>query len=750
MESEIVRLESINKEQDEQLSSFKSVLDEKETILHKQQEKESQLSERLCVLDQLCQSKDCQIENLDSELARNSQDVVELKEKVHSLEASLDEITFHGKELEGAISEKNSRLSQLESEIEDTRVAQAKVEQELANKTNVVSSLSHFVETQKKLIEEKEEEILRRVGEIEVLENSVQSSNDSLRETVEGSEEAAKMLESNSRKLQDLEQQVLVLRNELESERANVDQARVASRELEKELVIARGSVKEMETLRKKADDLNVSLSSHQEKTEFETTSLEHKLQNLHEHLQVSVAEKDHVVSELDDAKQSFADKERTVKKLESERDDLSTRCSELQSKATKLSGALEFAQQELSGKESTIRNLSETLEQKKIAVTTMTRDLAQAKAECAEKLQESLQHSEKGVQAKVLLEETKGKLEKRETELKQAREEMEAACKERSAISTELEIAMAKLEALEREGEVSKVESETLRGKVEYLSSTGASLKQDQSKHMNELADLNSKLIQSSDQVKELQSKVQSTRKRLSNVTAERDDVVRKGKEVEAELARNVKENQQMKQQFDSAVKLMDSKLSDQASAMHRLTEQLHLKESTITSLTEQLTSDSRKSSELMEKIVKVSADYKISSDRCRLLEKEKVELRGRLSELMTQNSHLQYTYNETLTEREAIRCEHEASLKGMQGQEMRVLTLTEQLAQVAREKYAVEDKLREMSKQLLSSEQKKSGISAELEELRGKVHKAQSLDREKLVSFGQIRNADIKTWQV
>lgn len=728
MESEIAHLESIIRERDEQLSSFKNVLDEKETKLRKQEEMASQLSAQLGALDELCQSKDCQIKNLDSELAEKSRDVVGLGAKVDSLLSSLDEAASHGKELEGEVTKKNSRLDQLEAEIESTRVARVKMEQELASRSEEVNSLSHFIDTQKELIKEKEGEILRMVDEIEALQISVHSSNDSLRQTVQGSEEAAKILESNSRKIQEFEQEVQELRDRLVRERANVDQAKVVSGELEKELVMARGSLKEMETRQREMEDLNLSFSSHQEKTELEMRDLEQKLENLHE--------SEEAMAELGNLKQLYTDKEKAFERLERERENFSSRFSELQSQAAQLSGALELTQQEVSGKECTIKTLSEALELKKTALAAIDREMTQAMAEHAEKLKESLQYSEQSVQAMAALEEVKTELVRKEIELKQARGEMEDSRKERSVLSTEFDIVVTKLKVLEREKEASKVESETLRGQVECLSGERTSLSQEQSKHKDTLADLSAELARRSDQMKELESNFQTARKRISDVTAERDEGTKKREEMNAELARNAKENKQMKYQFDSAVKLMDSKLSAQASATSRLTGELEMKGRTIASLREQLTADSRKSSELMEKVMKVSADYKVSSDRCRLLENEKADLQRTVRELTTNNSHLEHTYSETMSEREVIRSECEAALNGMQEHEARVLTITQQLAHVAREKHAAEDQLREMSKQLLSSEQEKLSLSAKLEGLQEKVHRAKDLDKEKMVS--------------
>ena len=728
MESEIARLESIIQERDEQLTSFKNVLDEKETKIHKQHRMELELSEQLRSLDQLSLSKDCHIADLNSRLTDSSRDVEELNFTVSSLRTLLDEAATHGEGLEESTREKNHRLLQLEAEVKDTRLSLTVLEREVATKAEEVRSLSLMTKSQKELIKEKECEILSRLDEIEALKVSVQSLSDSLGQTVEGNKEVSS-----------LQQEILELRVELGKEKTNVDEGRISCAALEQELVTAQGRLREIEAQQKETEDLNLSFSSYREKTAHEVRDLEQKVKGLQEH--VSVEDHEHMVVEFDNVKRLFAEKEESVARLESERKELSSCCSELQLQASELSGSLDLARQELSGKESTITNLTDALELRTAAMATLNEEITQTKSEHAEK---QMQCRNEDLHRKATLDEMKLELDRKETELKQVRGDMDTLSEETLAVSTELGVVKAELEVLVREKESSQFECETLRGQVESLAEVKYSLSQEQKKHKSALANLNSESARSADQMKELKSDLHTARQRLGSITAERDELIRRGEDLDADLVRNVKENEQMKQQFDSAVKLMDSKLSDQALVTSRLTGELEQKGCTIVSLKEQLNAYSSKSSELAEKLKKISADHQVSSDACGQLESDKVALQHKVGELTTNISHLQHTYSEIVSEREAIRCEYEALLNGMQEHETRVLVLTEQLAQVSREKLAMEESLREMSRHLVSSEQQKCSLSNELEQLRGTVDRAHSLDQERLVSYVCVRIQD------
>ena len=85
------------------------------------------------------------------------------------------------------------------------------------------------------------------------------------------------------------------------------------------------------------------------------------------------------------------------------------------------------------------------------------------------------------------------------------------------------------------------------------------------------------------------------------------------------------------MKEQFDAAVKLMESKSAEQTSSLSRAKLEIGQKDAECVSLREQARNKSRKNPELREKVTKLTADYKISTDWYRLLEQEKMQLQLR-----------------------------------------------------------------------------------------------------------------------
>lgn len=187
------------------------------------------------------------------------------------------------------------------------------------------------------------------------------------------------------------------------------------------------------------------------------------------------------------------------------------------------------------------------------------------------------------------------------------------------------------------------------------------------------------------------------------------------------------------MKEQFDSAVSLMELKASEQTRTLNQTKENVELKEAEIARLREQIASSNRTIGELRERVTKSTADYKISSERCRLTEQECQQLRGRVGELELELSQLQGMLGDVTAERESLSCEHQALLSGMQEHETRTLAMTNQVAELAREKEAMETRVREMSRQLSLSELSREQLSCDLEALRLQVQDGQHWETEK-----------------
>lgn len=130
-----------------------------------------------------------------------------------------------------------------------------------------------------------------------------------------------------------------------------------------------------------------------------------------------------------------------------------------------------------------------------------------------------------------------------------------------------------------------------------------------------------------------------------LGKALKENKEEQAKAQTLQASLGQYERENQQMKDQFDAAVKLMEAKSTEQTLELARLRQELGHAEARGTSLREKLAGETRKCSELGEKVTKITADYKISSDRCRLLEQEKHAVEERAAQLSSELGHLRQT---------------------------------------------------------------------------------------------------------
>ena len=202
------------------------------------------------------------------------------------------------------------------------------------------------------------------------------------------------------------------------------------------------------------------------------------------------------------------------------------------------------------------------------------------------------------------------------------------------------------------------------------------------------ELAQLQATSAESSAVVADTQKKLQTAKQQLSKALKELRESEAKQQRMQTELETYNKDNRQMKEQFNSAVTLMESKASEQAQALNRALRNVEHKEAENTRLKEQVVSDKRTIAELRERVTKSTADYKISTERCRLMEQECRQLRGRIGELELELGQLQSAVGDVTAERESLSREHHALLSGMQEHETRTLEMTGQVAELARDK--------------------------------------------------------------
>ncbi len=322
MESEISKLESTIREQDQQLSSFKTILEGKEASLVKQRDMETKLTGKLqsiqMELETLRTAKDTEIDRLESELSLSLQNAHDTEEKAKNLENSFDELATQEKELNQSLQEKDAQLAELECTIQDVRTEREKMETELASKSDEVLLLSESVENQKRAVDEKESEISRHLSKIELLERSVQDSqltNDALRSNVDSSrEESVGKVAEYSRKVLELEQTVSELQSQLRESLSERESVAAAQQALEEKLGTTQEILQQRENKQKEMAELNLSFSQQCEESEVEVKELRQTLAAREDALRAATGERDAAMEEVERGKSALAEKMRILK----------------------------------------------------------------------------------------------------------------------------------------------------------------------------------------------------------------------------------------------------------------------------------------------------------------------------------------------------------------------------------------------------------------------------------------------------
>ena len=157
MEQEISQLEAVLRERDEQLSSFKTVLEQKKAHLVDAEAKNNSLTEEIRRL------------SAQQELQQTSfvKEVDELKSQLALTHSSVENITTHGQQLQ-------EEVQRLEEEVMEDREKRSILEQGLKEKEADVIRLSSSLEEQVKVTREKTEEITRNEADLERLRKNLQ------------------------------------------------------------------------------------------------------------------------------------------------------------------------------------------------------------------------------------------------------------------------------------------------------------------------------------------------------------------------------------------------------------------------------------------------------------------------------------------------------------------------------------------------------------------------------------------------
>ena len=348
MESEISQLEKVVQERDEQLTSFKTILEEKEALFQQQLEKETALASNLEEINKQKASAQLKITKLEERLSATEKLVRESENNVTNQKEAYLELDSRHTQLQCELKEVNKHLQEAQSELLEAKTARESFEKELWNKVSEIATLGDQLEGQRVSMSEKDGELARQSGEIEQLKGMVrdlQSSNEVLQSSIDGDRQtASNKLSSSLQQIQELEERVTELQNSLETKLSEVAQLQQLNQQLRNNLHLSEEKLQQSESLNKQElSKLEMSFGHERETTAENLRELEEKL-----------VEKQ---AELDEVRESsgrdvkvregeISEKQRAIDQLKKDIEVTEKRCGDLQSQLTKTSGALEFAQQ--------------------------------------------------------------------------------------------------------------------------------------------------------------------------------------------------------------------------------------------------------------------------------------------------------------------------------------------------------------------------------------------------------------------
>ncbi|XP_064396512.1 myosin-9-like isoform X1 [Halichondria panicea] len=734
LEDEISRLEATLHDRDNQLSSFKTILEEKQQLL--QQEKltssnlTTQLEEKMAEFDKNNRENAAEMEQLQQQLAASGGEIARYTSSVESLQTASDDLAAQNESYSVNLLDLNKRVEELTNLLTETQESRDQLKRDM---TEMEATHLNTISECKEQLGQKEVEIEGLQKTVTEVQTTYRSLQDGLTSDIRSS---ADKLADSHRKMEELEQRVVELQKELVAKEQIASDLEHSNRTLEESLAVSKeGLQQSLDTSQREYGELESSLMEQLAEKDDKIREIGEKLNQKENDIAISNEKMDATLKELSKV-------EEKVEELLTEKKSLLEKSSELDDKCSRASGALEFAQQELLTRENTIKSLSHALDEKKASISSLESDIARVKSENADKLTEVVQRSEEAFQTRSDLEnkvnQLQRSLESKERELVSVQEALKKLQTDSENLQQELVVSQSQLLVLEREKEENQIEHETLRGKVENLSQLESSFSQEQTRYNTEVTDLKSQLSQKTTQVTEMQQKLRNAKQQLQKAAKAKQEFTEYKGKLESELDKHKKENTQMKEQFDSAVKMMDTKSANQAAALTQAAQELSDKDTLLASLNAQLSSERQNIVELKEKITKISADYKISTERCRLLEQEKLRLTQKMAELSSEHSHLSQSLSDVQCLRDSLQLEHETLLRGSQEREGKVVELTQQCGQLAREKQGYEDKVRELSRQLVASEQRQLSLGGELEALQRWREEGQHWETEKQTLLG------------
>ena len=692
LEDEISRLEATLHDRDNQLSSFKTILEEKEQLL--QQEKltssnlTTQLDEKASEIDKNNRESAAEIQQLQHQLTASGDEIERYTSSIESLQTASDDLAAQNESYSVNLLDLKKRVEEVTNLLTETQESRDQLERDANALQTDVHSYMNTIAEYKEVVGQKDAEIEGLQKTVTEVQTTYRSLQDSL--TIDIRSSADKLADS-LRQMEELEQRVVELQEELLAKEQIASDLERSNQRLEESLVVKEGLQQSLDTSQREYGELESSLVEQLAERDDRIRELGVKLNQKENDVDISNKKIDATLKELSKV-------EEKVEELLTEKKLLLEKSSEHDNKCSRASGALEFAQQELSTRDNTIKSLSHALDEKKASISSLESEIARVKSENADKLTEVVQRSEEAFQNRSDLENKVNQLERalesKERELMSGQEALKKFQTDNEGLQQELVMSQSQLLVLEREKEENQIESETLRGKVDNLSQLESSFSQEQTRYNTEVTELKSQLSQKTTQVTEMQQKIRNAKQQLQKAAKARQEFTEHKGRMESELEKHKKENTQMKEQFDSAVKMMETKSANQAAALTQAAQELSDKDTLLASISMQFSSEQQSTLELKEKVTKISADYKISTERCRLLEQEKRRLTQKMSKLSSEHSHLSQSLSDVQCLRDSLHLEHETLLRGSQEREGKVVELTQQCGQLARQKQGFEDK--------------------------------------------------------
>ena len=341
-------MEKVIQERDEQLTSFKTILEEKEALLQQQLDREKALTSNLEDVNKQKVLAESKIIELKEKLATTEESVRESETNVTSQKEAYLELDSRHTRLQNELKEVSKHLQEAQSELQEAKTARESFEKELWNKVSEIATLGEQLEGQRVSMSEKDGELARQSSEIEQLKGMVrdlQSSNEVLQSSIDGDRQtAASKLSSSLQQIQELEVRVTELQNSLEAKLGEVGQLQQLNQQLQNNLHLSEEKLQQSESLnRQEMSKLEMSFGQERETTAESLKELEEKLQEKQAELD-SMKELSGREVKVRDGE--INEKQRTIDQLKKEVQVGEKRCGDLQSQLTKTSGALEFAQQ--------------------------------------------------------------------------------------------------------------------------------------------------------------------------------------------------------------------------------------------------------------------------------------------------------------------------------------------------------------------------------------------------------------------